>query len=105
MMHILDKKQQEVLTFRRKFGCRCFCLPIISQNIEIWSPPGVLLGNIRESFSFQREFHIYGQEGHIINVIPIPYQTSCCIDREASFKVRRFKLLEILLNIIFELIL
>ena len=92
-MHIVDKKQQEVLTLRRKLGYRCFCLPFSAQTIEIWSPPGILLGFVREAFTFfEREYRIFDQDGQFINTITIPFRVACCISKEANFKVNNLKI-------------
>lgn len=43
-MHLLDKTNQEALVIRRNMGLglmSCTCVP---QNVEIWLPPGDLIG-------------------------------------------------------------
>ncbi|XP_037051013.1 phospholipid scramblase 2 isoform X2 [Bradysia coprophila] len=86
-MHLIDKTHQEALSFRRKlaFGLLC-CQP---QSIEIWAPPGDLLGRVKETFSlFNAEFVIEDSHGNIIYQIEGPPKLLCfCQVQELHLKV------------------
>lgn len=86
-MHLIDKTHQEALSLRRKlsFGLLC-CQP---QSIEVWAPPGDLLGRIKETFSlFNAEFVIEDSHGNIIYQIEGPPKLLCfCGVEELHLKV------------------
>lgn len=43
-MHLLDKTNQEALVIRRNMGFGLLCCTCVPQNVEIWLPPGDLIG-------------------------------------------------------------
>lgn len=43
-MHLLDKTNQEVLVIKRNMGFGLMCCSCVPQNVEIWLPPGDLIG-------------------------------------------------------------
>lgn len=86
-MHLIDKTHQEAMSFRRRlaFGLLC-CQP---QSIEVWAPPGDLLGRVKETFSlFNAEFVIEDPYGNIIYQIEGPPKLLCfCRAQELHLKV------------------
>ncbi|CAO1336105.1 unnamed protein product [Diamesa serratosioi] len=88
MMHLSDRQHQESLTLRRVFGLRCFCLPIRRQKLEVWMPPGILLGIVKEKFSLlTREFVIENEQGQVLVRMSIPFRSSLCMPHESHFRV------------------
>lgn len=88
MMHLSDRQHQDSLTLRRVFGCRCFCLPIRRQKLEVWMPPGILLGTVKEKFSLMtREFVIENEQGQVLIRMSIPFRISLCMPHESHFRV------------------
>lgn len=64
-MHILDKIHKETLTFQRKWAIGALCCK--GQCLEVWAPPGDLIGQIRETFSiFRSEFIIEDATGDTV---------------------------------------
>lgn len=43
-MHLLDKTNQEALVIRRNMGFGLMCCICVPQNVEVWLPPGDLVG-------------------------------------------------------------
>lgn len=43
-MHLLDKTNQEALVIRRNMACGLMCCTCVPQNVEVWLPPGDLIG-------------------------------------------------------------
>lgn len=43
-MHILDKTNQEAVVINRKMGLGLLCCTFVPQSVEIWLPPGNLIG-------------------------------------------------------------
>lgn len=89
MMHLSDRQHQESLTLRRVFGLRCFCLPIRCQKLEVWMPPGILLGTVKEKFSLlTREFVIENEQSQVLIRMSIPFRSSLCMPKESHFRVK-----------------
>jgi len=86
-MHLIDKTHQEALLFRRKLAFGLFCCQ--PQCIEVISPPGDLLGKVKETFSlFNAEFVIEDSYGNIIYQIEGPPKLMCfCNSEELHLKV------------------
>lgn len=87
-MHLLDKTHLEAITFKRKLALGIlFCKP---QYIEVWTPPGNLLGRVKETFScFTTEFIIENTNGDIIYQIEGPPKLlCCCVQKEIHLRVR-----------------
>lgn len=88
MMHLMDRQHQESLTFRRVFGCHCFCFPIARQCLEVWLHSGVLLGVVQEQFAFKsREFAIESERGEILYRVSVAHSNSLCMPKEQHFRI------------------
>ncbi|XP_030368834.1 phospholipid scramblase 3 [Scaptodrosophila lebanonensis] len=89
-MHLLDKTHQEALVFRKKLALGVVCCK--PKNLEIWIPPGNLLGRVVESPTFmQPEFFIEdGNTNEPIFCVVGPSNSGCCcfcLPKESYFKI------------------
>lgn len=88
-MHLLDKTHQEALTFRRKLALGFLCCR--PRNLEVWAPPGDLLGRIVQipsvwapEFVIENEFH-----DHLYRIEGQSNAGFCCFcpPKETYFKI------------------
>lgn len=64
-MHILDRRHKDILKLERKYAFSALCCN--GQCIDVWIPPGDLIGRIREQFSlFRTVFVIENDVGDIL---------------------------------------
>ncbi|KAH8371874.1 hypothetical protein KR093_009208, partial [Drosophila rubida] len=89
-MHLLDKTHQEALVFRKKLAMGAFCCQ--PKNLEIWIPPGNVLGRVVQSPTFtQPEFYIEdGMTNQPVFCIEGPPNSGfCCfcLPKESFFKI------------------
>lgn len=76
------------MSFQRKLRLSVYCLQ--PQTLEIWAPPGDLLGSIRERYTFlSADFVIQNATGEVIGHIKGPPRFWCCCynSRELLLKV------------------
>lgn len=91
-MHLLDKTHQEALVFRKKLAMGVLCCQ--PKTLEIWIPPGNVLGRVVQSPTFtQPEFFIEdGNTNQPVFCVEGPRNTGfCCfcLPKECYFKVSR----------------
>ncbi|XP_070069955.1 phospholipid scramblase 3 isoform X2 [Drosophila takahashii] len=89
-MHLLDKTHQEALVFRKKLALGSLCCQ--PKSLEIWIPPGNVLGRVVQSPTFmQPEFFIEDEStGQPIFCVEGPANSGfCCfcLPRECYFKI------------------
>lgn len=86
-LHLLDKTHQEALSYRRKLRLGLYCFQ--PQYLEVWAPPGDLLGTIREAYSlYSTDFVIQNSRGDIIFQIEGPPKFLCfCNAKELHLRV------------------
>lgn len=89
-MHLLDKTHQEALVFRKKLALGAICCQ--PKNLEIWIPPGNVLGRVVQSPTFtQPEFYIEdGMTNQPVFCVEGPPNSGfCCycMPRECYFKI------------------
>uniref|UniRef100_A0A034V927 Phospholipid scramblase n=2 Tax=Bactrocera TaxID=47832 RepID=A0A034V927_BACDO len=89
-MHLLDKTHQEALLFRKQFALGAMCCH--PKNLEVWTPPGNLMGRVVHSPTFLRpEYFIQdGVTGEPIFCIEGPENSGfCCfcLPKESFFKI------------------
>ncbi|XP_054090656.1 phospholipid scramblase 2 isoform X1 [Zeugodacus cucurbitae] len=89
-MHLLDKTHQEAMLLRKQFALGAMCCH--PKNLEVWIPPGNLLGRIVNSPTFLRpEYFIQdGVTGEPIFCIEGPEKSGfCCfcLPKESFFKI------------------
>lgn len=82
MMHVLDEENEEVIRMTKPFKCcsgMCWCANAnncCSETINIESPPGVVIGSVRQSKSFWRPYYeVFDLNGLSLFKIKGP----CCI--------------------------
>uniref|UniRef100_A0A1A9W6Y7 Phospholipid scramblase n=1 Tax=Glossina brevipalpis TaxID=37001 RepID=A0A1A9W6Y7_9MUSC len=89
--HVIDKTYQEALLLRKPFALSSLCC--LSQKLEVWVPPGHLLGRIVQSpISLTPQYFIEdGTTGMLMFCIEGPRfircQSSYCSSKEIYFKV------------------
>lgn len=89
-MHLLDKTHQEALVFRKKLAMGSMCCQ--AKSLEIWIPPGNLLGKVVQSPTFmQPEFFIEDEStGQLTFCVEGPVGLGfCCfsLPKDCYFKV------------------
>ncbi|KRF78479.1 phospholipid scramblase 3 isoform X5 [Drosophila virilis] len=89
-MHLLDKTHQEALVFRKKLAVGAICCQ--PKNLEIWIPPGNVLGRVVQSPTFtQPEFYIEDGNTHQpVFCVEGPANSGfCCycLPKECYFKI------------------
>ncbi|XP_067633918.1 phospholipid scramblase 1 isoform X2 [Eurosta solidaginis] len=89
-MHLLDRTHQEAMVFRKRFALGSYCCQ--PNNIEVWIPPGNLLGRVLQSPSLMTpEYFIEdGSSGEPIFCIRGPDKSGfCCfcLPKEAFFRI------------------
>lgn len=86
-MHLLDRTHQEALTLHRRVSCKFLCCTCQPQFIEVWVPPGDLIGIVRERFSLINEFIVEDSNREILFRIVGENSFSCCFPAETHFRV------------------
>ncbi|RZF42929.1 hypothetical protein LSTR_LSTR000552 [Laodelphax striatellus] len=86
-MNILDNYGREVIHFSRPMSCQGCCCPCCLQSLEVYAPPGNLIGKIEEEWSFLTPiFTVKNAAGDTVLKIEGPICTfQLCSDR--IFKV------------------
>uniref|UniRef100_A0A673NBW8 Phospholipid scramblase n=1 Tax=Sinocyclocheilus rhinocerous TaxID=307959 RepID=A0A673NBW8_9TELE len=79
-MHIKDSMDQEVIQLHRPM--RCFL-----QEIEVQAPPGVIIGYVKQEWSFLPKFTILGPNNEVLLKIQGPFLPfKCCGDIDFEVK-------------------
>ncbi|EDW47344.1 phospholipid scramblase 1 isoform X2 [Drosophila sechellia] len=89
-MHLLDKTHQEALVFRKKLALGSLCCQ--AKSLEIWIPPGNLLGKVVQSPTFmQPEFFIEDESTRQLVFCvegPVGSGLCCfCLPKDCYFKI------------------
>lgn len=88
-MHILDRGHQEALLFKRPLALGFLCMQ--PRSLEIWAPPGDLLGQIIKTPScFTPEFNVLGPKGELLYRVEGPetfFGCLCFKPLETYFKI------------------
>ncbi|KAF5284951.1 hypothetical protein FQA39_LY16906 [Lamprigera yunnana] len=86
-MKVFDNFGKEVIHMNRPFACQAFCFFCCLQSMEVFSPPGTLVGVIEQEWSlFYPTFTIKNGDGEMVLRIKGPCNLmNCCSD--ADFKV------------------
>lgn len=62
-MNVFDNNQQEVLHFNRPLACDSCCFPCCLQELEVSSPPGTIIGVVRQDWTLCKPaFTIFGAD-------------------------------------------
>lgn len=90
VMRLVDQTQQEALQFRRRlaFGnCSCWCY---LQGLEIWVPPGEMIGHVQQQTSLSTPIlFVYNERGDLTYCIEGPESMCSCINngKDKHFKI------------------
>lgn len=83
-MKILDTSQNEVIHLNRPLACTSCCCPCCLQSLEVSSPPGTVIGTIKQEWSILKpKFTVRNASDDVILRIEGPFCTySICGDVE-----------------------
>ena len=86
-MEIKDASGNNVLHLNRPLNCRCCCCPCCLQTMEVFSPPGTLIGLIEQNWSLlEPDFSIKNASGDTVLKITGPICKISC-GEDVEFKV------------------
>lgn len=89
-MRLYDQTQQEAMQFKRRlaFGnCSCWCY---LQTLEVWVPPGEMIGYIQQQMSMSTPIlFVYNERGELSYCVEGPESMCSCINngKDKHFKV------------------
>lgn len=88
-MHILDRGYQEAFVLKRPLALGFLCMQ--PRYLEVWAPPGELLGTIVKTPSFfTPEFNVIGPNGELVYRVEGPetfFGSLCCKPLETYFRI------------------
>ncbi|KAG0715728.1 Phospholipid scramblase 2 [Chionoecetes opilio] len=86
-MKILDNNQMEVMHLNRPLACTSCCFPCCLQSLEVSSPPGTVIGTVKQDWSILKpKFSVCNASGDVILRIEGPLCT-CSICGDVEFTV------------------
>lgn len=77
-MRLYDRSEQEAMSFNRRLGCGycTFCFHL--QKMEVWVPPGELVGVVSQRWKpFQISFEVCNRHAQVLYVIEGPGSFAC----------------------------
>ncbi|XP_055315309.1 phospholipid scramblase 2-like isoform X2 [Sitodiplosis mosellana] len=86
-MKVFDYRGVEVIHFRRPLRCQSCCFPCCLQVIEVFSPPGELLGTVEQNWTLCKpDYSVKNHNGETVLRItgPICMLPMCC---DVEFKI------------------
>lgn len=87
-MHLTDKTNQESFTLHRSMGVGPFCCTCVGQSLQVWTPPGNLLGYVEEGYSFTTcDFVVLSSYKEIMYHICGPKSYTGYLPKESSFRM------------------
>nr|XP_023016377.1 phospholipid scramblase 2-like isoform X2 [Leptinotarsa decemlineata] len=91
-MRLYDKTQQETLLLKRRLACGTCTFWCYLQKMEIWIPPGELLGTISQNMSFNMKpnFHVYNRHNELLYRIEGPSSFGCLLGKAENFQIYNF---------------
>ncbi|KAF5297161.1 hypothetical protein FQR65_LT10060 [Abscondita terminalis] len=89
IMRLYDQTQQEAMQFRRRLACGGCIFCCYLQVLEVWIPPGELIGVVQQQTSPSTpSFLIYSKDHDVIYRIEGPTRCACTsLGKDAHFKV------------------
>ncbi|XKL62681.1 hypothetical protein PGB90_002514 [Kerria lacca] len=85
---ILDNMKNEVIHLNREFACQSCCFPCCLQKLEVFSPPGYLIGTVEQNWSLCiDEFDVKNESGTTVLKLEGPLCTTSCCGSDVEFKV------------------
>lgn len=82
-MLILDNHGKEVIHLYRPLE---LCCPDLNQSIQVFSPPGVLIGSIEQEVALSPSFNVRNESDRVILRIKGPFITMS-LGNDVDFKV------------------
>ncbi|KAG5875310.1 hypothetical protein JTB14_022221 [Gonioctena quinquepunctata] len=91
-MRLFDKTQQEALIFERRLACGSCTFWCYLQKMEVWIPPGELVGTITQntSFDMKPKFHVYNRHNELLYRIEGPASFGCLLGKAENFQIYNF---------------
>lgn len=87
-MRIVDNTGRHVIHLDRPYACQSCCCPCCLQTMEVFSPPGCLIGSIEQNWSLIfPSFTIKNAHGDVVLRIKGPCCTSNCCCSDVEFDV------------------
>lgn len=88
-MRLYDQTQQEALQLKRRLACGSMSFCCYLQRMEVWVPPGELVGQIIQEFNFGgSKFGIYNRHMQLVYRIEGPNALPCMsYAKDAHFRI------------------
>jgi uncharacterized protein YxjI len=87
-MIIKDNADREVMHLNRPLRCQSCCFPCCLQELEVSSPPGSIVGSIKQEWSLCNPlFSICDADGNVVLKIKGPFCTMSICGSDVEFKV------------------
>lgn len=88
-MRLYDRTQQEAIHFKRRLACGNCTFWCYLQKMEIWVPPGELVGTVSQNFSvsMKSSFSVYNRHNEIVYVIEGPSTFGCLLGKDQNFQI------------------
>ena len=86
-MKLKDGNDQEIIHFQRPLACGSCCFPCCLQSLEVESPPGNVIGTVKQKWSIlYPKYNIKDETGKTIYYIEGPCCTCSCFG-DVDFKI------------------
>lgn len=91
-MRLYDRTQQESLILERRLACGNCTFWCYLQKMEVWIPPGELVGTICQNFSFSMKasFNVYNRHWELLYRIEGPSSFGCLLGKTQNFQIYNF---------------
>ncbi|CAG9759457.1 unnamed protein product [Ceutorhynchus assimilis] len=77
-MRLYDKTDQEAMSFKRRLACGYFTFCFKLQKMEVWSPPGELVGTICQKWKLCKiSFEVLNRHEQVLYIIEGPTSFAC----------------------------
>ncbi|KAJ8950320.1 hypothetical protein NQ318_021180 [Aromia moschata] len=88
-MRLYDRTQQEAIHFKRRLACGNCSFWCYLQKMEIWVPPGELVGTITQNISLtmKSSFNVLNRHNEIIYTIEGPNTFGCLLGKNQNFQI------------------
>ncbi|CAH2061034.1 unnamed protein product, partial [Iphiclides podalirius] len=88
-LRVINNLGQEVMRINRPYACTARVLPCQLQHLEVFSPPGRLIGTIEQQWAAVRPLYLVrNEDGDEVFTIRGPYVT-ISLFRDVEFTIRR----------------
>ena len=87
-MKLKDGNDQEIIHFQRPLACGSCCFPCCLQSLEVESPPGNVIGSVKQKWSIWiPKYNIKDETGKTVYYIEGPCCTCSCFGGDVDFKI------------------